>query len=62
MSTTSKVDFFLHPDILKKGKTDPRVRKFFGDEKIKNIVECKKQNLQHKKDLKSLQKIHITKL
>jgi hypothetical protein len=44
-----KIDFFLSPEILKLGKSDPRVQLFFGD-RIQNIDKAKKAQKIYKKE------------
>lgn len=44
-----KIDFFLSPEILKLGKSDPRVKMFFGD-RIQNIDKAKKAQKIYKKE------------
>jgi hypothetical protein len=51
-----KIDFFLSPEILKLGKSDPRVKMFFGD-KIKFIEDAKKEQKKYKKEQDSLVRI-----
>ena len=45
----AKSDFFLSPEILKLGKSDPRVKMFFGD-RIQNIDKAKKAQKIYKKE------------
>jgi len=51
-----KIDFFLSPEILKLGKSDPRVKMFFGD-RIQNIEKAKKAQKIYKKERDLLIKI-----
>jgi len=51
-----KSDFFLSPEILKLGKSDPRVKMFFGD-RIQNIEKAKKAQKIYKKERDLLIKI-----
>jgi len=52
----AKIDFFLSPEILKLGKSDPRVKMFFGD-RIQNIEKAKKAQKIYKKERDLLIKI-----
>lgn len=54
-------DFFLSPEILKLGKSHPRVKMFFGD-KIENIKEAKKTQRLHKKEREQLIRTHFEKI
>jgi hypothetical protein len=49
VKTAAKSDFFLSPEILKLGKSDPRVKMFFGD-RIHNIDKAKKAQKIYKKE------------
>ena len=51
-----KLDFFLSPEILKLGKSDPRVKMFFGD-KIQDISKAKKAQKIYKKEREWLVRI-----
>ncbi len=55
-TTQSKIDFFLSPQILKLGKSHPRVKMFFGD-RIQNIDKAKKAQKIYKKECEWLVKI-----
>ena len=56
-----KLDFFLSPEILKLGKSNPRVKMFFGN-KIQDIENAKKEQKKHKKERESLVRIIKTKI
>lgn len=51
-----KLDFFLSPEILKLGKSDPRVKMFFGD-KIQDISKAKKDQKIYEKEREFLVRI-----
>jgi len=51
-----RLDFFLSPEILKLGKSDPRVKMFFGD-KIQDINKAKKAQKIYKKEREWLVRI-----
>jgi hypothetical protein len=54
VKTVEKIDFFLSPEILKLGKSHPRVQLFFGD-RIQNIDKAKKAQKIYKKERECLQ-------
>jgi len=56
-----KIDFFLSPEILKLGKSDPRVKMFFGD-RIQNIDKAKKAQKIYKKEREWLVRTHFEKI
>ena len=55
-SGAGRLDFFLSPEILKLGKSNPRVKMFFGD-KIQDINKAKKAQKIYKKEREWLVRI-----